>query len=94
MKALRFFFGHDTFGRPVELAQAIDGGWYGRWYGYNGYGMGMSKWAEHDAPTFETHGINKYSGERFEYSSPVAFWGFNKLTETADIPRIRLPTIK
>ena len=92
MKAQRFFSGHDTYGRSVELAQAVDGNWYGRTFDYNGYGCNWSKWIEHDAPEFETVGENKYTGEKFTYEKPVAFWGFNKLTEHDDIPRVVLPT--
>jgi len=91
MKASRFFDGNDTYGRSIELAQSESGTWFYRYYDYNGYGMGWSAWDEHEAPQFETHGTNKYSGERFEYEKPVAFWGFNKLSEYTEIPRVRLP---
>lgn len=90
-KAIRLFFGHDSYGRPVERAQRFDGVWFARSYGFNGYHNCWSKWEQTEEPSFETHGVNAYSGERFEYTAPVCMWGWNKLTEATDKLRVRLP---
>ena len=91
-KASRFFSGSDSFMRGVEVAQSVSGVWYCRTYGWNGYANAWGKWTEYEGPAFESHGTNAYTGERFEYSKPVAYWGFNKLMEhdTKGI-RVRLP---
>ena len=92
MKAQRFFSGNDTFGHSIEMAQSKSGKWYSREYGFNGYGKAWSKWAAYDEEvTFETHGVNQYSGESFEYEKPVLMWGFNKMVEYEEIPRVKLP---
>lgn len=91
MKASRLFTGYDTFGRRVELAQGINGEWFGRSYDFNGYGKAWGKWLSHDKPSFESHGTNQYTGEKFQYDKPQAFWGFNRMDECDSIPRYRLP---
>jgi len=91
MKAVRFFSGYDTFGRSVERAQSEKGDWFSRAYEFNGYGKGWCRWEKDDEPKFETHGINQYSGEMFEYEKPVCMWGFNKMAEYEEMPRVRLP---
>lgn len=88
---VRFWFGNDTFGRGVEVAQRADGEFFCRFYEFNGFGKGWLKWAKHDSPNFETHGVNRYSGESFEYSKPQLFWGFQRLTEAEGPFRFRLP---
>ena len=80
-KSTRFFTGTDSFGRGVDVAQRVDGIWFARSEKETNWGNQMSKWAEHEEPTFESHGKNEYSGESFEYDKPQMFWGFNKLDE-------------
>lgn len=91
-KAARHFFGSDTFGRQVERAQrASDGKWFSRVFEFNGYAQAWSKWAECEEPTFETHGTNAYTGEKFEYDKPKCQWGFHNMEELDGPHRIRLP---
>lgn len=90
MKAVRFFFGTDTFGRDVEVAESATSHWFCRVLDWNGYNRSWSKWGTHE-PSFETHGTNIYTNEVFEYETPQLFWGFQKLTETKELPRVRLP---
>ena len=74
-KAAKLYYGNDTYGRNVEMALSVSGQWYGRNYGYNGYGKAWSKWYEMDAPEEDEHGV---------------FWGFNRMYEI-EPGRIRLP---
>ena len=90
MKTLKAWFGTDSYGRHIEVALREDGEYFSRAFEYNGYGNSWSKWQPF-VPTFETHGTNAYSGERFEYSEPKMAWGFNLLTEYSETPRFRLP---
>lgn len=94
MKASKLFFGRTTFGHHIEVAEAINGIWYARQYGYNGYGKGWSKWSKLDEPLKpEYTGVNQYSGEKFTRDEPVYYWGFNQLTQITD-PKditVRLP---
>lgn len=90
-KAIAAWFGTSSTGKSVEVAQREDGVFFGRSYGWNGYGKAWEKWYAIDA-TFETHGTNAYSGERFEYDTPQMFWGFSKMESFGDdVPRFRLP---
>lgn len=90
MKAIRAWFGYDSAGRQVEVAERLDGVYFCRSYEYNGYGQSWTKWTA-TQPTFETHTTNKYSGEVVEYDTPQMFWGFNRLDELKKVPRYRLP---
>jgi len=93
-KASRWFAGNDTFGRSVERAQrADDGRWFSRVYEDNGYGKAWSRWTESDEPTFETHGVNAYTGDRFEHDKPRCKWGFHDMVEIDAPLRIRLPNV-
>jgi hypothetical protein len=94
MKASRHFYGTDSYGRAVEKAEGINGQWFGRHKIETDFGLSMTKWYPIDTPTFETHGTNEYTGERFEYRKPVLFWGFNKMKEIDGPHRIRLPNCK
>ena len=91
-KPERVFYGSDSFGRSVERAKSVSGAWFSRHQEPSCWGNQMTKWYLDDEPEFETHGLNVYSGERFEYEQPVCFWGFNKMTEIkGELPRYRLP---
>lgn len=91
MKAVRFFFGYDSYGRSVERALSETGKWFSRAKVETRYGLNWSKWTETEAPKFETHGTSAYTGEKFEYPFPCIFWGFNRMDELDEIPRVRLP---
>ncbi|KZX81049.1 hypothetical protein A3715_28560 [Oleiphilus sp. HI0009] len=90
-KAIRHFYGNDSYGRAIEKAQREDGAWFCREYGFNGFGKSWSSWASQDEPTFETHGISAYTGEKFKYDTPVLMAGFNVMHEIPGPHRIRLP---
>lgn len=94
-KAIKAWFGTDTYGRHVEVAQREDGKFFARHEHFNGYAKANTPWYSHN-PTFETHGVNAYSGEEFEYSEPQLFWGFNKMScyanaASGDKINLRLP---
>jgi hypothetical protein len=93
MKAKRFFSGSDTYGRDVELALGASGQWFARYREFDGYGVRFCAWYETEQPAFETHGVNQYTGERFEHKTPVCLWGFNRLREVSPVPRVRLPDL-
>ena len=93
-KAIAFWFGNDTFGRAVEVAQREDGIYFARQVSQRGtgikrFGKSWTRWQEHK-PSWMTETENAYSGEVFSHE-PVMSWGFNRLTECNDIPRVRLP---
>lgn len=92
MSVVRAWYGNDTYGRSVEVAERADGVFFARSYGYNGYGRAWGKWAR-TAPTFKTHTTNRYSGEVVEYETPQLFWGFNRMEQFSDTPRFRLPKV-
>jgi len=89
-KATRFFTGHDTYGRRVQMAQSESGTWFGRSFGFNGYGKAWLKWFKTE-PEFQSTYINQITGEEGTYENPVLCWGFQKMTELDEIPRVRLP---
>jgi len=91
-KAIKAFYGTDTYGRHIERAESVSGLWFWREYAFNGYGKGWTKWAqEAETPTYTTQGTNKITGEEFEYDEPQLFWGWNRMTQYTDTPRFRLP---
>ncbi len=88
-KAIRGFFGTDTYGRSVERAQRDDGVWFARFVEFNGYSNAFCKWYKDD-PHYITETTNAYSGEVTQHD-PIMAWGWNKMTEY-DLPlRFRLP---
>ena len=95
-KAQRFFNGNDSYGRNVEVAQSVEGVWFYRAYEFNGYAKAWSRWEvlNEDNIRWETHGRNVYSDEVFQWDKPRLSWGFNLLTEWANLPRVRLPNIE
>ena len=90
-KAIRHFYGTETYGRHVEKAQRVDGSWFSRAYEFNGYAKAWSKWLECDKPNFETHVTNAYTGVKEKLDSPRCMWGFNSLNELDGPHKIRLP---
>jgi len=92
-KAQRFFSGTDTYGRQVERAQSVSGQWFARHTESKGrYGNSFTRWYTTEEPAFETTGTNAYSGEEFTYDKPVCLWGWNKMYEYSEMPRVRLPS--
>lgn len=90
-KAISYWYGNDSVGRPVEVAQREDGVYFARSYEWNGYGKNWTKWKEHEA-SFVTTTENAYSGEVTEHPErPIMCWGFMRLTQCSDVPRFRLP---
>lgn len=90
-KAVRFFFGRDSYGRHTERAQALDGQWFARHDESTQWGPKSTKWYL-QAPSWETSTSNAYSGEVTQHpDEPVMCWGFNRMTECSDVPRVRLP---
>ena len=90
MSVTRLFVGYDTFGKAVQVAQRNDGVWFSRSMVNFFNRSQFTKWREYKDPEFTTHGINEYSGERFEYTKPVMMWGFNVLREVQP-EGVRLP---
>ena len=76
-----YFFGTDTYGKPVEVAIREDGVFFCRSKAYNGYGMAWGKWQQTEPEKVFTD----YSG------NPAIKWGFNQLTGYYKT-RIKLPT--
>ena len=87
---LRAWYGHDTFGRSVEIAERADGVFFGRVLEYNGFGKGWSKWFK-TKPSFTTHVINRYTDEEVELDEPRMTWGFKPMNKFVETPRYRLP---
>jgi hypothetical protein len=74
-----------------EVALSMDGHWFARSYGYNGFGMGWSKWDKVEAPQYVTEIQNVYSGEVTHIESGLAiYWGFDRLSRR-NSDRVRLP---
>lgn len=44
-KAVQMFVGNNSYGDREHYAQREDGVWFTRSYGWNGYGMGYSRWS-------------------------------------------------
>lgn len=63
-KAVAWYVGSDSYGRGVEKAKRTDGEWFVRFYGWNGYGQGWSRWETCETPTHPTRVLNacEYAG--------------------------------
>lgn len=93
MKAIRLFFGNDTYGRGIEVAQGADMSWFSRVREFNGYAVAWSRWQEYK-PEWVTETENQYTGERSTVEEGrIMAWGFQRLKECAkeNMPRLRLP---
>ena len=84
-KAVHFFTGRDSYGRPQDYAQRADGAWFYREYRFNGYGMGWSRWTMLSGRIRESldNCLSKMVGETLDY-------GFNPLRRIEGAP-VRLP---
>ena len=90
MRVVRAWFGYDSYGRSVEVAERSDGQFFRRALEFNGFGKAWTKWLP-TTPSFETHTTNRYTDELVAYDVPQLFWGFNRLNELTDVPKYRLP---
>lgn len=45
-KAVALYSGTTTYGKSVEVAKDVNGQWFSREYGWNGYGRGWSRWTK------------------------------------------------
>lgn len=88
-KAIKAFWGNDTYGRQVERAKSVSGKWYARHYEFNGYGSDFCKWYESE-PSYSSETKNAYTGDIIKHD-PVVMWGWNKMSEYDKVPRFRLP---
>lgn len=92
-KAVKYWYGNDTFGRQVEVAMREDEVYFERHqYRHEIYGTQTTKWERHE-PTFETSTRNQYSGEVTHHPErPIMSWGFQRLTQCNEAgSRLRLP---
>lgn len=87
---IRAWYGHDTYGRSVQVAERADGVFFGRALEFNGFGKGWSKWFKTE-PSFMTHAINRYTDEEVKLEQPRMMWGFRPMNEFVETPRFRLP---
>lgn len=91
-KAIAYWYGNDTFGRQVEVAQREDGVYFERHqYDAGRYGLSKTRWESHK-PGFETSTKNAYTGEvSYHPENPIMTWGFQRLARCSEVPRLRLP---
>jgi len=99
-KANRLYSGHDSYGRTIEVAERIDGVWFWREYGWNGYGMGWAKWqalGEVPAHPAKVRNMCEYADAPEYVEIPEAEradrieWGFNTFRIVPGPYRLRLP---
>jgi len=95
-KAIQAFFGTDTYGSHINVAQREDGVWFARWQhelSINGLiRVCWSKWTKHPEPIFLTKEKNVYSDEYIDLpEGKFIEWGFNKLEKIDGPLRYRLP---
>jgi hypothetical protein len=100
MKAVKMYSGHDSVGRLIEVAKGVDGSWFHREYGWNGYGNTWSRWAALDSePEFPSKIMSRVecadSPEYIQIPEQERelriSWGFQTLTIVPGTPRVRLP---
>ncbi len=96
-KAIKLWYGKDTFGNSVEVAQREDGVCFSRHDYRNDYGqLSTTKWQYHE-PSFAIKTTNAYSGDIIEHpDDPIMCWGFQRLSLIASVDdgdkiRLRLP---
>lgn len=89
-KVKRAFYGNATYGQSVEVAESVNGEWFQRFYGYNGYGYAWSKW-EPFTPHWTDTITNVYTGEVEAREEPALLVGWNVFCEYDRVPRYKLP---
>ena len=91
-KAVRGFYGSLSNGQPVEAAESVSGTWFRRFYGFNGHGMGWSKWAEF-TPVWDTKAVNLYDGTVEDIPEGVRMSaGYGSMREIKGKLNYRLPS--
>jgi len=93
IKPSRVFTGRDSYGRYVERALGVNGVWYARHNEQTQWGNQTTKWYVTEEPRFETECENAYSGEIIKHD-PVCTWGWNRMGELENLPRLRLPVVE
>lgn len=99
-KAQKVYMGHNTYGRTIQVAERQDGAWFWREYGWNGFGVGWSKWAPTEEPPAHPERVRvvaEYAGAEEYAEIPEAErvhrveWGFTTLHLVPGPSRVRLP---
>jgi len=92
MKANLSYISDGSYGTTSQWARGVNGVWFNREYGYNGYSRGWSKWrmSEEKPPiTFENEKWCDYN-KCYIPIKRKRFMGFNPAEKT-DHSRLRLP---
>lgn len=100
-KAIAAYFGNDSYGRSIEVSKRVDGTWFYRSYGWNGYGKTWSKWTQWN-PEGEIHpkrircAIECANAPEFieipeDEQENMIWWGWNTFTKFSETPKFRLP---
>lgn len=98
-KATAHYYGSNTYGVPVEVAQSENGKWFARFYEWNGYARCWSKWEEVEAPKYVKRMVNPiHIGDSPEFvdipeseQHMRVEWGFQYLNLVPGPYRLRLP---
>ena len=81
-KAIKTYFGNDSYGRGVEMSQREDGVWFDRFREFNGYANAWCKWSKcEDEPVFETESKNPHNSETIKFPEPIMYCGFTRMYE-------------
>jgi hypothetical protein len=84
MKAVKVFADRNN-----EVALTPTGQWYGRSFGFNGFGVGWSKWEPIAPPSPVIEIENRYSGEMTSIEPDTCvMWGFDRLSRTVGVRRL------
>lgn len=98
-KLQTLFYGSDSLGRDVEVAQSINGLWFCRRKEWNGYANAYGKWSPTNTPTHPKKVLNQVecynSPEYIELSEEESLkrieWGFTNLRKFEGKLNYRLP---
>ena len=90
--AFEMWAGHDTFGRPVEVARRNgESVWYARHQQRTAFGVGMSKWAPHTPVWLDRVPASEMNPDQTPVAvPPFITWGFQRLSPVTNA-RLRLP---
>lgn len=79
--------------RNNQVAKGINGQWYARSFGWNGYANGWQKWYAISEPKAVTELENRYSGEMMQIEpGRIVLHGFDRLyREDNGHKSVRLP---
>jgi hypothetical protein len=76
-----YFYGTDTYGKPIEVAVRADEQFFWRTKRFNGYGMSWTKWEKMRSEEI----LSDFSG------TPMIKWGWNELRGYYTEKKLRLP---